>query len=245
MSSVTVSKVSGALLQSLPDWVPQSARNYILHTEKGCSIRELARDLGCHASTVSRQVKRLERRREDILVDEALRTLGATGQGVAPTGRLGQKSADIAVRVAEADICTGEATVNREARRILRRLVEAGAVLAVARDMEKAVVVRNGADGQTTRTATVDRPVANAMALKDWISCITPSRISRYSITCAGRAALKTLIEVGDDAKLSARTVRRFIRLRQLTLVQRAILFAKARLWFCRGVKAKTVRRFV
>ena len=207
MSSVTVSKVAGALLQSLPDWVPQSARNYILHTEKGCSIRELARDLGCHASTVSRQVKRLERRGEDILVDEALRTLGATVQGVAPTEPSGHKSSDIAVRDAEVDIFTDEETVNREARRILRRLVEAGAVLAVARDMEKAVVVRTGADGQTTRTATVDRPVANAIALKDWISCITPSRNSRYSITCAGRAALKQLIEVGDDAKLSARTV--------------------------------------
>lgn len=204
MSSVTVSKVSGAFLLSLPDWVSQSARNYILHTEKGCSIRELVRDLGCHASTVSRQVKRFERRREDILVDEALRSLGATRQGVAPKGCLGQKSDDIAVRVAEADICKDEATVNREARRILRRLVESGAVLAVARDMEKAVVVRTGADGQTIRTATVDRPVANAMALKYWISCVSPSWISRYSITCAGRAALKTLFEVGDDAKLSA-----------------------------------------
>ena len=35
MSSVTVSKVSGALLLSQPDWVPQSARNYVLHKEKG------------------------------------------------------------------------------------------------------------------------------------------------------------------------------------------------------------------
>ena len=86
MSSVTVSKVSGALLLSQPDWVPQSARNYVLHKEKWCSIRDLVRDLGCHASTVSRQVKRLERRHEDILVDEALRSLGATGQGVAPKG---------------------------------------------------------------------------------------------------------------------------------------------------------------
>lgn len=77
-------------------------------------------------STVSRQVKRLERRREDILVDEALRTLGATGQGVAATGPSGHKSSDIAVRDAEVDICTDEETVNREARRILRRLVEAG-----------------------------------------------------------------------------------------------------------------------
>lgn len=52
------------------------------------------------------------------------------------------------MRVAEVDIFTDEATVNREARRILCRLVVSGAVLAVARDMEKAVVVRTGVDGQ-------------------------------------------------------------------------------------------------
>ena len=47
-----------------------------------------------------------------------------------------------------------EATILREGRRILRRLAEPGAVLAIAPDMEKAVVMRgiprwtDGADGR-------------------------------------------------------------------------------------------------
>ena len=48
----------------LPKWVPDAARVYLAHTEKGCSIRELARQAGCPASTVLRQVRRIETRRD-------------------------------------------------------------------------------------------------------------------------------------------------------------------------------------
>ena len=85
-------------------------------------------------------------------------------------------------------------TLAREARRILRRLSETGAVLAVAAEMEKAVVVRDTAQGGATRTAVVDSTIAQAMALKDWIACITPGRVARYRITSAGRAALAQLM---------------------------------------------------
>lgn len=79
----------------------------------------------------------------------------------------------------------------REAPRILRRLNEAGASLAIAKDMEKAVVVRDAPDGQTMRTAVMDRTIAEAMVLKDWISVISEGRISRYGITGPGRMALR------------------------------------------------------
>ena len=46
-------------------------------------------------------------------------------------------------------------TVEREARRILRRLSEVGAVLAVAPDMDKAAVLKG-----TNRIAVVDRAIA-------------------------------------------------------------------------------------
>ena len=85
-------------------------------------------------------------------------------------------------------------TMTREARRILRRLCETGAVLAIAAEMEKAVVVRDSAGGSTTRTAVVDRPVAQAMALKGWIATTGSGRISRYYITAAGRTALEQLM---------------------------------------------------
>jgi len=57
---------------SLPDWLPQAVRHYLDHTEEGTSLRELARREGLHASTILRQVRRFENRREDPLMDEAL-----------------------------------------------------------------------------------------------------------------------------------------------------------------------------
>ena len=83
---------------------------------------------------------------------------------------------------------TDEQTIAREARRILRRLNEPGSVLAIAPDMDKAAVLREFPDGRTTRTAVTGREVAQAFALKDWIVCRKPGRVSSYGITTAGRA---------------------------------------------------------
>jgi Domain of unknown function (DUF6456) len=181
----------------LPNWVPKAARNYITHTEGGASIRQLARGAGCHASTVLRQVRKIEMRRDDPLVDEALARLGAMVPGPAPTETTDCKDKtrmSKQMRIPQATQAPDNATIEREGRRILRRLCEPAACLAVAKDMEKAVVVRENAAGRTTRTAVVERAVAQAMALKDWIACAKPGRISRYHITSAGRAALKRLL---------------------------------------------------
>ena len=86
--------------------------------------------------------------------------------------------------------------LDRHGLRVLRRLSEAGVVLAVARDMEMGVVVRDGVDGMPQRVAVVEREIAQAMALKDWIAAADPAaRIVRYRITGAGRQALKDLAE--------------------------------------------------
>ena len=79
-------------------------------------------------------------------------------------------------------ITTDETILEQEAIRILRRFCEKGAVLAVATDMDKAVVVRDGTNGQSTRTAVVERDIAQAMALKNWIEQQTSGRIVRYQI---------------------------------------------------------------
>ena len=57
---------------ALPDWLPQGVQAYLVHTGDGLSLRELARQRGCHASTVMRQVRRYENRRDDPLVDETI-----------------------------------------------------------------------------------------------------------------------------------------------------------------------------
>jgi hypothetical protein len=95
-----------------------------------------------------------------------------------------------------------EAAIAREARRVLRRLAEPGAVLAIAADMDKAAVLRALPDGKMAQTAVVDRAAAQAFALKDWIACRKTGRIATYEITPAGRAALKRMIDEADRARM-------------------------------------------
>ncbi|MGB3554218.1 MAG: DUF6456 domain-containing protein [Jannaschia sp.] len=95
-------------------------------------------------------------------------------------------------------------TLNREARRVLRRLCEADSFLAVGQGMPQAVVLRETGD-TPTRTATLPRAVAQAMVLKDWVSCFKVGRITRYRITEAGRAALKRLLTGELQRKVEAR----------------------------------------
>ena len=183
----------------IPKWVPPEALRYLRHTLKGQSIRAVAREEGCHASTIMRQIRRFENRRDDPLVDEALLNLGK--QHFTPHQHNKNKEPDkMGASIRHAEFKTDDATLKCEGRRILRRLCETGAVLAIAPDMDKAVVVREMPSGQTTRTAVVDRHIAQAMALKDWISNIKSGRIARYSITAAGRAALKRLLAEVENA---------------------------------------------
>jgi len=187
-----------------PSWVPDEVRLYLAHTEHGTSIRALARAAGCHASTVMRQIRRYEQRRDDPLIDHALRRLGALGVGrTAPDQQTGGSMEHTTFEGATP--APSDAQIDKEARRILRRLAEPGACLAIASGMENAVVVREGADGQTVRTAIVQRTVAEAMALRNWISATAMGKIARYHLTGTGRAALKRLLaESGERTEAVA-----------------------------------------
>lgn len=180
-------------LQSLPSWLPDTVRLYLDHTEDGLSCRELARREGRHASTVMRAVRRYETRRDDPLFDDALAAvLRAAEQACAP---IGKEETPMTAPLRPKTFVADEATILSEGKRILRRLVEPGAVLAFAPDMEKAVVMREFEGGRTARTAVVDRTIAQAFALKDWITCRKPGRVATYDISTVGRAALKRMIE--------------------------------------------------
>jgi len=188
-------------IDQLPNWVPSAVRLYLTHTESGRSLRDIARAEGVHASTVLRQVRRFENRRDDPLVDCAL-------------GRLRQASADMATSASKdtRDMSSPTPTppqqpadtldenrLHDEAVRVLRRLCEPGAIMAVAADMERAVVLRDGPEG-AVRLVVLDRPVAEAFALRDWIACRKPGRVAQYEITPAGRAALRRLMADTDAA---------------------------------------------
>ncbi|WOI29869.1 MULTISPECIES: DUF6456 domain-containing protein [Sulfitobacter] len=183
----------------MPGWVPHGALHYLAHTETGAPIRALARQAGCHASTIMRQIRRIETRRDDPLVDAALRRLGAVRRGLDCTaGPPAGKTVTMNKRSAQ---LPDEMTFAAEALRVLRRLHETGAVLAVAEGMEKAVVVRETETGPGARTAVVDSAVAQAMALKDWIAPGSTGRVTRYHITSAGRGALRRMMaEQGDTS---------------------------------------------
>ncbi|WP_170480241.1 DUF6456 domain-containing protein [Ruegeria arenilitoris] len=182
--------MENTLAFTVPAWVPEGAQRYLDHTESGRSIRDIARSAGCHASTILRQIRRIEMRRDDPLVDAALQSLARTHF---PHVDGGDQMAGNATRQADFE-APGDDEFEREVLRVLRRLCETGAVLAVAEDMDKAVVVRDGGFRSATKTTVVDCKIAQAMALKDWISCDKPGRISRYRISTSGRAALSHLI---------------------------------------------------
>ncbi len=183
---------------SLPNWLPDNTRLYLRHIEDGLSIRAIAREEGCHASTVLRRIRSCENRRDDPLIDRALTEFGRLHQTAndpsAITGHTKEETDMTApIRHSQGKIADA-ATVEREARRILRRLCEIGAILAVAPELEKAAVVKG-----EIRTAVVDRAVAQAFALNDWIAVEQAGRVTTYRITTAGRSALKRLLEEGQD----------------------------------------------
>lgn len=203
MSDLLVPAPSGGW----PDWVPTAARHYLSHVESGQSIRALARRAGVHASTILRQVRRMENRREDPLVDAAIAALSALPAGTSTLSskdevQMSHQSRGLTPPETETEI-------DREGRRVLRRLQEPGAVMAVAPEMEKAVVVRDTPDGRTVRTAVLDRNIAQAMALKEWIEVSGTGRIQRYRITAVGRAALKRLVAAAEARRLGWRRRRR------------------------------------
>lgn len=189
----------------IPNWLPEHAITYLAHTTAGLAIRALARAKGCHASTVLRQVRRVEAWRDDPLVDEALERIGR--QHASECARLASNQESLPMpsqpdRTSRAlapdpdgrSEGRPEGRIEREARRILRRLCEKGAFLAVAPSMEKAVVLREVVPGKQNRIAVVDRDVAHAFALQEWIACEKAGKIACYAITAVGRAALKRLL---------------------------------------------------
>jgi DNA-binding PadR family transcriptional regulator len=189
--------LDGETTRVRPAWLPDAVRLYLEHTEDGLSLRALARRKGCAASTVMRQVRRYENRRDDPLVDAALSAFadGAGGPHAPVHAQSEKDSPQMSAPIRSDARVTDDLMLAREARRVLRRLAEPGAVLAIAPDMDKAAVLRELPDGRAARTGVVERSVAQAFALKDWIACRKNGRVSTYEITTAGRSALKRLLD--------------------------------------------------
>jgi len=187
-------------MPQMPEWVPDAVRRYLEHTTSGMALREVARRDGCHPSTILRQIRRLEGRRDDPLIDDALETLATQ-----LTPSTDQKDCPSMTAMTSPASLLDDDTIAREARRILRRLCERDAVLVVSHEMDRAVVLRQPDDEAPTRTAILPRHVAQAFALKDWISCYAAGKVTRYRITEAGRAALKRFLAEDHKRKIEQR----------------------------------------
>ncbi|MDO5657161.1 MAG: DUF6456 domain-containing protein [Paracoccus sp. (in: a-proteobacteria)] len=136
---------------------------YLRHVEGGESIRAIARDLNCHASTILRRIRRFEQKRDDPLIDLAL-----------------DRAASDLPRRADRKMID-------QTRNALRRLAEPGAEMIVSSGLDMAIITRG-----EIRTMTLPRDLAERFALNAWVEALGGSaRLTRYGLTPAGRAALR------------------------------------------------------
>ena len=99
----------------VPAWVPVPVRWYLDHTGGNRSIRAIARDENRHPSTVLRQIRRIEQRRDDPLTDGALCALEQS----APVSLIDKDHIDMTAPIRSnisKDILIDEAELRREAR---------------------------------------------------------------------------------------------------------------------------------
>lgn len=165
---VAVSRDSNTQIAGL---LPKEARRYVAHTVRGKPIRELAREAGCHPSTILRQVRKLETLRDDPLVDRALSLIE---DGTDPTRAV---STDLGVL---ADT--------------LGHLAQPGTILVYNPGLRIPAMVRVTAEGETELLGSVALEIAAALALRAWIARDGGSTVKRYRITPEGRLSLPDLV---------------------------------------------------
>ncbi|AKS45966.1 hypothetical protein SAMN05444287_1071 [Octadecabacter temperatus] len=156
-------------VRAVPSWVPNEVRNYVFHTEMGQPIRVLARSQSCHASTIMRQIRKVETRRDDPLVDRAIKALAEENSSKPVPNGL-------------------------EMMQALRNLAKPNAMLAIALGMDQGVIIHDTAKGDPDHGSKLPSETAMTLALRGWIEGgQTIGRVLRYRITPAGRVALREL----------------------------------------------------
>ena len=146
----------------MPKVISDSIINYLAHTSGGKTLRSIARTQNCHPSTVLRQVRRIEAKRDDPLFDEAL-LYASTSMPPQQKQSNATETPDMPAEPARLVPKQMEDQVDREARRILRRLCEKNAFLVVAADRDKAAVFREVVPGHHNRIAVVERAIARGV----------------------------------------------------------------------------------
>ncbi|WP_439522640.1 DUF6456 domain-containing protein [Marivita sp.] len=155
--------------------LPEAAHRYLAHTTEGRPIREIAREAGCHASTVLRQVRKLETLRDDPMVD---RVLGGP--------------------VSEPDDLQTHHTRLDAATDALRHLCQPRAMLLYSPDLPKPAIIKTVGEGETVVLGAVDVDLAAALVIRNWIAPDGGTTIKRYRVTEEGRSSLPGLVAERD-----------------------------------------------
>lgn len=169
MTDLTCTK----LHQDITQFLPETAHRYLSHTLSGKPIREIARDVGLHASTVLRQIRKLEGQREDPLVDRALNSEDA-----------GHSNADTSPLQSMTDA--------------LRQLCKPGAMLLYSADAQQPAIVQTRDEGDAQVLCAVPVVLAAGLVLRNWMSLSGGTSVLRYGITNEGRSQLPKLVALQD-----------------------------------------------
>lgn len=154
--------------------------SYLVHTVQGISIREIARRQECHASTILRQIRRIEDKRSDPYFDQYMQKL-----------EIGETM----------DIHNKELTI------ALRELCHPNTLLVAAEGMEIAVVVRSGSAAPNS-IANIGAEYIGYLSEQEFIKFHDGDRIRKYKITELGREFVQDLTQPQDSAEPSPRRVR-------------------------------------
>lgn len=160
---------------------------YLAHIEKGVSMRTIAAVRGTAPSTILRAVRRVEKMRDDPLLDRALAELEAD-LGAPLSDPPSAEETAVPRQKPKADMTKAD-------KALLRRLCEPEAFLMVAQSADKAgVFCRTNQFRRPLAMIPVDKAITYLK--RDWIKCVSRTEISaRYETTSAGRAALRRALE--------------------------------------------------
>ncbi len=158
---------------------------YVAHVHEGRSLRSLARETGLNASTVMRRVRKVEDRRDDPLVDDFFEAALKKPSNLSLVGEDNTTMTQITKQKVDA------AKTTKEEMRILRRLCETGAFLAIGSDLPKGAIFSSKNGEKPTRLGVVNREIAKNLAVREWIKLTKNGAVSVYHVTQVGRAAVR------------------------------------------------------
>ena len=150
---------SGAKLSQI--WLDKAAFHYDAHVHLGLSIRALARQSAGHASTILRQIRRIEALQGDPQVKAALAKLKSSrGEGADP-----------------ASSCPSDQSFNED---VINHLKLKNAVLVVSENVEMAGIFLISSESEPQKLGLVPRAHAQSMIASGALHCVSAGRLSRY-----------------------------------------------------------------